>query len=121
MIRRTQRTKASIFSPAGELLRKLSAAELHERWQQVAIGAAVAIAIFLYASFTGESSVQNIIRLGLEQRSLTAANQHRFADLVDANYEIDRLRHDRLYLEHIARSNYRMVFPNEILYRHKGE
>lgn len=119
MIRRSRRTRPSLFSPAGELLRKLSAAELHERWQQVGVGAVLALVLFLILSFSGESGVQNIVRLELERRGLVSANRARFADLVDADLEITRLRHEPAYLEYIARSNYHMVYPNEILYRYR--
>lgn len=121
MPRRTDRTRPSLFSPAGELLRKLNAADQQERWQQVIVGTVLAIGLFLYASFTGETSAINIAKLEFEKRTLTQANQSRFAEIVDASLKIDRLRSDKTYLEIIARTNYRMVYPNEILYRFKGK
>jgi cell division protein FtsB len=68
----------------------------------------------------GTYSIPRIIRLKMEQQALIEANRQYTVELVDAARVRRLLLTSPSYIEYIARSRYRMVRPNETIYRYRG-
>ena len=69
----------------------------------------------------GPYSLPRIARLDLERRALIEANQRLTIELIDAARIRKMLKSDPSYIEYIARTKYRMVRPNETIYRYRGQ
>lgn len=119
MVRRV-RNKQSLFSPAGELIRKLSDADKRTRRKVVKTALWAVAVVFLYSTMAGTYSLPRIAKLELEKRRLEHANRVQVAELVDAERLREMLQNDPRYIEMIARTRYNMVRPGETLYRVRG-
>ncbi len=115
-IRRTQRP--SILAPAGDWLRKIATTDSRQRrrvlrWTGWIVGVA-----FAWSLISGDYSIPNIVRLSMEKQALIDANMRQTAELIDAERRRDLLLTDAGYIEFIARTQYQMVQPGEIVYRY---
>ena len=77
--------------------------------------------LFFYSLMAGDYGLPRIARLELERRALIEANRRLTIDLIDAARIRQMLESDPGYIEYIARTRYRMVFPNETIYRFRGQ
>jgi cell division protein FtsB len=119
MPRRIQ-NKPSILEPAGDLLRKISDSDSRLR-RRILRGSLVALGVWFALSLLfGTYSVPRIVRLNLERDALTESNRQLTVDLIDAARVRDLLRSDPTYIEAVARTDYFMVRPHEIIYRYRS-
>lgn len=80
------------------------------------------MALFLSYSFmSGTYGVPRIIRLELERRALTEANQELLVELIEADRIRKMLKSSPQYIEQIARTKYHLVRPNEKVFRYHGQ
>lgn len=70
---------------------------------------------------SGTYGIPRIARLEMERRSLVEANRHLTVELVESDRLRQLLRSSESYIEYIARTRYRMVHPNEVIYRYRGQ
>ena len=79
------------------------------------------LCIFLFAlgflAISGERGILLIWRLMEDQRKLEAANFALLQENDGLRRKIQRLRHDDLYLEKVAREELGLARPGEIIYR----
>ena len=114
--------KRSLFAPlADNFINRLSASDSRFRRKLVKISFWVVGAIFCYTLMSGNYGIPRIIRLEMQKHSLIEANQRLTADLIDAGRIRKLLEKDPSYIEYIARTKYRMVRPNETIYRYRGQ
>ena len=113
--------KPSLFAPAGNLLKKLSNTDARVRRRVVKIGLWVLGLFFLYSFMSGTYGITRIIRLEIERKQLTEANQQQLVELIDAVRVREMLKSDPNFIEYIARTRYHMAYPNEIIYRFRGQ
>lgn len=112
--------KPSILEPAGDLIRKFSDSDSRLR-RRVLKGSLIALGVwFLLSLLFGTYSLPRIVRLNLERDALVESNRRLTVGLIDANRKRDLLRTDPTYIESVARTDYFMVRPNEIIYRYRG-
>ncbi len=76
--------------------------------------------LFLYSLMAGTYSIPRILKLNLERRALMEANRQYTTELADAARIRQLLKSDPSYIEYIARTRYRMVRPDEIIFRYRG-
>ena len=119
MPRRINKTN-SLFTPAGNLLKRLSNTSLRYRRRLLRISLAVLAVAFAWSLLIGTYSLPRIIKLHLQRASLVTANRRLSTELVDAARVIEMLKSDPVFLEQIARSRYYMVRENETIYRYRG-
>lgn len=85
-----------------------------KRWVYIPL---IAILAMLFFTIFGERGLLHIHHLKQEQEEMTK----RFAALQQENEqlkrEIEALRNDRQYLETLARRDFGLVKPNEVVYR----
>jgi len=113
--------KPSLFAPAGNLLKKLSNTDARIRRRVVKIGLWVLGLFFLYSFMSGTYGITRIARLEIERKQLTEANQYQLVELIDAVRVRKMLTSDPDFIEYIARTRYHMAYPNEIIYRFRGQ
>lgn len=77
--------------------------------------------VFIWSLVAGDYSIPRIIRLHMEHSALLEANRLHTAELADAARIRQLLQSDQSYIEYIARTRYRMVRPNEEIYRYRGQ
>jgi len=112
----------SIFAPLTEnFVKRLSGTDQRLRRKIVKYGFWIIGMLFLYSLMSGTYGVPRIVRLELERRALIEANRRELAGLVDASRTRDMLRSDRNYIEYIARTRYHMAYPDETIYRYRGQ
>jgi cell division protein FtsB len=70
---------------------------------------------------SGTYGIPRIVRLELEQSAIARANQELRINLIDADRVRYMLKHDRAYIEQVARTRYHMARPNETVYRYSGQ
>jgi len=113
--------KPSLLAPAGDLLKKLSNTNARTRRRVFKIGLWVATAFFLYSFMSGTYGIPRIIRLEMERSQLIASNQRQMVELIDAVRVRKMLESNPGFIEYIARTRYHMAYPNEIIYRFRGQ
>ncbi|MDD5427194.1 MAG: septum formation initiator family protein [candidate division Zixibacteria bacterium] len=113
--------KTSLFAPAGNLLKRLSNTDARVRRRLFKIGLALAALFFLYSFMSGTYGITRIIRLEMERSELIAANQRQLVELIDAVRVRKMLQSDPNYIEYIARTRYHMAYPNEVIFRFRGQ
>jgi len=119
---RRLRQNRSFWAPLAEnFVQRLSGTDQRLRRRIVRYGLWGVSLLFLYSLMGGSYSIPRIIRLEFEHRSLMEANRQYTAELVDAARIRDLLRNDKTYIEYIARTRYRMVQPDETIYRYRGQ
>lgn len=77
--------------------------------------------LFLYSLMSGTYGIPRIIRLEMERKALVECNRRDLVDLVDASRLKKMLESDRVYLEYLARTRYHMTYPDETIYRYRGQ
>jgi len=75
---------------------------------------------FFCSLMIGTYSIPRIIRLEIEKKELTEANQSMLVELIDGDRERRMLTEDRRYIESVARTKYHLVYPNETIYFFRG-
>ena len=121
MPRRVKKKKQSLLAPAGNLIKRLSNTQARSRRKALRYSIWT-IAIFLgYSFMSGTYGIPRIIRLELEKRDLINSNRRLTAELIDSDRERQLLKNDPDYIEYIARTRYHMAFPNETIYRYRGQ
>lgn len=102
-------------------MRRLSSADKRLRRKVVKYGFWIIGLLFFYSLMSGTYGLPRIARLELERRALVKANKSLTMDLIDAARIKKMLESDPGYIEYIARTRYRMVYPNETIYRFRGQ
>jgi len=114
--------KKSIFAPlADNFMHRLSASDSRFRRKFVKISFWVVGLIFFYTLMSGTYGIPRIIRLEMQRHTLIESNQRLTAELIDDGRICKLLENDPSYIEYIARTKYRMVRPNETIYRYRGQ
>lgn len=85
-----------------------------KRWVYIPL---VAILIILFFTIFGERGLLHIHHLKQEQDELAKRFTEMQRDNDRLRREIEALRSDRIYLENLARREFGMVKPNEVVYR----
>ena len=114
------RSKPTILTPAGNLIKRLRQSDDRVRRRLVRVGLALIALFFVWSCFDSEYGMVRIIRLKLERQAMVRANQREMAELIDAVRVRDLLKSDKSYIEYIARTRYHMAGPNETIYRFRG-
>ncbi|MBD3257732.1 hypothetical protein GF377_04810 [candidate division GN15 bacterium] len=109
--------KPSLLAPAGNLLRKLSDTNARLRRRVLTYSLWGLGILFVYGLTVGTYSLPRIVKLHLKKQALVESNRQLTAQLIDASREREMLRYDARYIEHIARTRYFMVKPDELIYR----
>ncbi len=113
--------KQSLLAPAGNLIKRLSNTRARSRRKAVRYGL-WAVGLFLvYSAMSGTYGIPRIIRLELKRSNLVESNRELTAELIDSDRIRDMLKNDPAYIEKIARTRYHMAYPNETLYRYRGQ
>lgn len=121
MPRRIKQSR-SFFAPLAEnFMRRLSSTDKRLRRKVVKYGFGALGLLFVYSLMSGTYGIPRIVRLELEKRSLIEANRRLTIDLIDAARIKKMLKSDPSYIEYIARTRYRMAYPNETIYRYRGQ
>lgn len=100
---------------------RLVSSDSRLRRQIVRYGLWLVGAMFVWSLLVGEYSIPRIVRLHMERGALLEANRQYTVALADAARIRHLLRTDPSYIEYIARTRYRMVRLNEVLYRFRGQ
>ncbi|MEW6412011.1 MAG: septum formation initiator family protein [Candidatus Zixiibacteriota bacterium] len=112
----------SIFTPLTDnLISRLSNTNQRVRRKVVKYGFWFIGIVFVYSLMSGTYGIPRIIRLELEKKHLLEANHRNLVDLVDASRVKKMLESDESYIETVARTRYRMAYPDEIIYRYRGQ
>lgn len=106
---------------ADNFKRRLADSDSRLRRSVVRYGLWAITILFLYSLMGGTYSIPRIIRLEMERSALVETNRHYTVELVDAARIRRLLLRDPDYLEYIARTRYRMVKPDETIYRYRGQ
>ena len=112
--------KASLFTPAENLIRRLSDTDIRLRRKVLKFSLWGVGILFAYGLMFGTYSVPRIVKLHLQKQSLIEANRDLTVRLLDADRVRHLLKSDAEYIERIARTRYYMVRPNETIYRYRG-
>ncbi len=121
MPRRVKKS-SSIFAPLTEnFVRKLSGTSQRVRRRVIKYGFWGIGLLFLYSLMSGTYGIPRIIRLEVERKALIESNRRELVDLVDAARIKKMLESDPVYLEHLARTRYHMTYPDETIYRYRGQ
>lgn len=70
---------------------------------------------------SGTYGIPRIIRLEMEKRALIKANKSLTIELIDADRIREMLKSDPTYIESIARTKYHMAYPDETIFRYRGQ
>ncbi len=105
----------------GNLIKRLSGTDLRLRRKLVKYGFTAIGLVFLYSLASGTYGIPRIIRLEMERKALIQSNRTELVDLIDSERIRDMLLNDKDYIEFIARTRYHMVYPNETIYRYRGQ
>ena len=117
---RRRKSKPSLFSPAGELIRRVTDTDSRLRRRIIRFGRWGLFVFFLYSAMSGTYGFPRIIRLTMERRALEDNNRRLLVQLADQRRLRDLLRSDPAYIEYVARTQYHMVAPDETLYRYRN-
>ncbi len=121
MPRRVKKKRQSFLAPAGDFIKRLSNTKARSR-RKLLRYSIWALAIFLgYSFMSGTYGLPRIVRLELEKRDLVRGNHEMMVELIDSDRVRDMLRNDPAYIEKIARTRYHMSYPNETIYRYRGQ
>ncbi len=116
------KNKRSIFAPlADNFIHRLSDSDSRFRRKFVKISFWVVGVIFAYSLMSGTYGIPRIIRLEMQKHSLIETNRCLTSELIDTDRTRRLLESDPGYIEYIARTKYRMVRPNETIYRYRGQ
>lgn len=118
-VARRVKKRTSLLAPAENLIKRLAQTDVRVRRKVVRVGLWVVAVVFLYSFMSGTYGVPRMIRLTLEQKALQSDNHKKLVELIDAVRRRDLLRYDRRYIEYIARTQYHMARPDEIIYRYR--
>jgi cell division protein FtsB len=118
---RRVKKQPSLFAPAGNLIKRLSNTDAQLRRKITRYGLLTIAVLLLYSFMSGTYGIPRIIRLELERKALVRANHDLLIELIDADRVRDMLRNDPHYIEYIARTRYYMAYPNETIYRYRGQ
>lgn len=121
MPRRVKQSRPFLAPLAENLVRRLASTDRRLRRKVVRYGFWVFGLLFCYSLLVGTYSLPRIGRLELERRALEKANRQLTIELVDAARIRKMLQTDPGYIEQIARTRYRMVRPDETIYRYRGQ
>ena len=121
MSRRVKKSP-SIFAPITDnFVKRLSGTSQRFRRKLVRYGFWAIGLMFLYSLMSGTYGIPRIIRLEMERKALIEANRRDLVDLVDADRKRKMLESDETYIEYIARTRYHMAYPDETIYRYRGQ
>lgn len=121
MPRRVKQTR-SLLGPLSEnLMKRISGTDQRLRRRVLRIGFWSVGIMLAYSSMSGAYGIPRIINLELQKNTYQDANRQLVIELVDALEIRRRLRTDLRYIERIARTRYRMVYPGETIYRDQGQ
>ena len=116
------KNKRSLFAPiADSFINSLNASDSRFRRKFIKISSWFVGIIFIYSLMSGNYGIPRIIRLEMQKHSLIDANLRVTSELIDADRICKLLENDSEYIEYIARTKYRMVRPNETIYRYRGQ
>lgn len=119
---RRVKQKKSIFSELSEnFFKKISTEDKRLRRKIVKISFWAISLFFVYSMLHSTYGIKRIITLHLEKETLVEMNRDEYIKLIDGQRLKGLLQHDRDYIEYIARTEYHMVYPNEMIYRYRGQ
>ncbi len=115
------RKSTSLLSPASNFIKRLSNSEARSRRKFFRFGLWGLVILLGYSFMSGTYGVPRIIRLQLERSALVEANQELLVELIEADRIREMLKSSPQYIEHIARTKYHLVRPNEKVFRYHGQ
>lgn len=119
---RRVRKSPSLFAPlADNFVKRLSGTSQRFRRKLIKYGFWAIGLLFLYSLMSGTYGIPRIIRLEMERKALIEANRRELVDLIDAERVRKMLQSDKTYIEYLARTRYRMAYPDETIYRYRGQ
>jgi cell division protein FtsB len=118
---RRVKKQTSIFAPASNFIKRLSDTDVRLRRKVLRLGLWAMAAVFLYSFMSGTYGIPRIIRLELEKRALIKANKSLTVELIDADRIRQMLKNDPNFIEYIARTKYHMAYPDETIFRYRGQ
>jgi cell division protein FtsB len=121
MPRRIKQSRSLITPLAENFIRRLSSTD-KRLWRKIIKYSFWTLGLlFVYSLMSGTYGMPRIVRLELEKSSLIEANRKLTIELIDAARIRKMLESDPNYIEYIARTRYRMAYPNETIYRYRGQ
>ena len=121
MARRVKKSRSLLAPLTEEFVKRLSSSDSRLRKQVFRYGSWTLGLFFAWTLMVGPYRVPRIIGLEMERRSLIESNRQLAAELIDVALMKKKLKYDKQYIEQIARTRYYMVYPNETIYRYRGE
>ncbi len=121
MPHRVKQSRSFLTPLAENFVRRLASTDKRLRRKAIRYGFWILGLLFCYSLMVGTYSLPRIARLELERRALIEANRQLTIELIDAARIREMLKSDPGYIEQIARTRYRMVRPNETIYRYRGQ
>ena len=121
MPRRVRQSRGILGPLAENFIKRLSSGDARLRKRIVRYGSWIITIIFLLSLVNGTYGIPRIVRLELQKSSLSESNRELTIELIDAARIRKMLRSDPLYIERVARTRYRMVYPGETIYRFRGQ
>lgn len=121
MPRRVRQSRTFLGPLAENFIKRLSSSDARLRRRIVRYGSWIITIIFLLSLVNSTYGIPRIVRLELRKHNLIEGNRDLTIELIDAERIRQMLRSDPLYIEKIARTRYRMVYPGETIYRFRGQ
>ena len=121
MPRRIKKTRPLLAPLTDNFKRRLLGSDARLRRRVLIVGLWVIGLMFLHSLLVGPYGIPRIVRLELERRSLIETNRRLTIELIEADRTRSLLRSNPRYIEYIARTRYRMVLPDETMYRYRGQ
>lgn len=121
MPRKIKQSRSVLGPIAHSFMEKMTGADERFRRRVLFVAFTLVIGAFIYSLTNETYGVVRIMRLRAEQNSLEAANLALSAEVIDTERVRDLLTSDKAYIEKIARTKYLMAYPNEQVFRYRGQ
>ncbi len=118
---RVRKTRTKSPSLAQSFVKKLSSADARFRRKVVRFTYWGVGILFFYSLAVGNYSIPRIIRLEMEKSELIESNRELLVNLIDNDRIRKKLESDPVFLEHIARTRFRLTRPNETIYLFRSQ
>jgi cell division protein FtsB len=121
MPRRVKESRFALAPLAEDFVTRLSKENSQLRRKIVRYGLWIMGFLLVYSLTIGSYSLPRIVRLQLQKGQLVEANRRLTVQLINDAHIKALLESDPAYIEYVARTKYRMVYPGETIYRYRNQ
>jgi cell division protein FtsB len=121
MPRRVKQSRSLLAPLAENFIKRISGADARVRNRLVKYGFWAIGGFLLMSLMSGTYGVHRLAKLELTKSALIESNRSLEIMLLDCARIKNRLEVDADFIEKIARSRYRMVYPDETIFRFQGQ